>query len=89
MTHSGLARILARILPSVLAVALGIGLSAAPAFAQGGTADISGTVFDQQKAVLPGVTVTVVNQATGKRGPPSAKWTAVSRSRRCCRAPTP
>ena len=35
------------------------------AFAQGGSAAITGTVFDQDKAVLPGVTVTVTNEATG------------------------
>ena len=38
---------------------------AAMASAQGGSAVIAGTVFDQAKAVLPGVTVTVTNQATG------------------------
>jgi outer membrane receptor protein involved in Fe transport len=37
----------------------------ASAFAQGGNATISGTVFDPNKAVLPGVTVTVTNDATG------------------------
>ena len=41
--------------------------SAAPVFAQGGTADISGTVFDQAKAVLPGATVTVTNESTGQQ----------------------
>lgn len=35
------------------------------AFAQGGNATLSGTVFDQGQAVLPGVTVTVTNEATG------------------------
>jgi hypothetical protein len=35
------------------------------AFAQGGTATINGTVFDQAKGVLPGVTVTITNEATG------------------------
>ena len=34
------------------------------AFAQGGNATINGTVFDQGKAVLPGVTVTATNEAT-------------------------
>src|SRR5688572_6013144 len=38
---------------------------ASTAFAQGGSATINGTVFDQGKAVLPGVTVTVTNEATG------------------------
>ena len=42
-----------------------IGAAAAAAFAQGGNSTISGTVFDQDKAVLPGVTVTVTNEATG------------------------
>lgn len=50
----------------VLLIAIGALACATHAFAQGGTADISGTVFDQQKAVLPGVTVTVVNEATGQ-----------------------
>ena len=34
-------------------------------WAQGGGSEINGTVFDQDKAVLPGVTVTVTNEATG------------------------
>ena len=34
---------------------------ASAAFAQGGNALINGTVFDQAKAVLPGVTVTVTS----------------------------
>src|SRR6185503_10640877 len=38
---------------------------AAPAFAQGGRSDINGAVFDADKAVLPGVTVTATNEATG------------------------
>src|SRR5262245_66551395 len=38
---------------------------AAPVFAQGGRSDINGTVFDADKAVLPGVTVTATNQDTG------------------------
>ncbi len=42
-----------------------IGCAAATAFAQGGTATIIGTIYDQDKAVLPGVTVTVTNEATG------------------------
>jgi carboxypeptidase family protein len=32
----------------------------------GGNSDMSGTVFDQGKAVLPGVTITVTNEATGQ-----------------------
>ena len=39
--------------------------AAAPALAQGGRAEINGTVSDAQKAVLPGVTVTVTNEDTG------------------------
>ena len=37
-----------------------------PVFAQGGRAELGGTVLDQAKAVLPGVTVTVTNDATGQ-----------------------
>src|SRR6185503_4411698 len=39
--------------------------AAAPALAQGGRAEINGTVMDAQKAVLPGATVTVTNEDTG------------------------
>jgi len=42
-----------------------VGCIATTAFAQGGVATFSGTVFDQGKAVLPGVTITVTNEATG------------------------
>ncbi len=38
----------------------------APAFAQGGTAGLGGTILDQGKAVLPGVTVTVTHEGTGQ-----------------------
>ena len=49
-----------------VATLVGIFLSlATTAFGQGGNAAINGTVFDQGKAVLPGVTVTITNQATG------------------------
>jgi hypothetical protein len=46
-------------------VAAAFGCLPAFAFAQGGNAAINGTVFDQGKAVLPGVTVTATNEATG------------------------
>src|SRR6188508_3309081 len=51
-------------------LALVIGLLVLPslapsAFAQGGRSEITGTVVDAGKAVLPGVTVTAVNQDTG------------------------
>ena len=47
-----------------LLVALVLAL-AAPAAAQGTNAAITGTITDEQGAVLPGVTVTVRNVATG------------------------
>ena len=46
-------------------MAIVIGCLASTVFAQGGNAVINGTVFDQAKAFLPGVTVTVTNEATG------------------------
>ena len=39
--------------------------ASAPLLAQGGRAEINGTITDAQKAVLPGVTVTVTNEETG------------------------
>ena len=48
----------------VVAVALGL-LVAQSAYAQSATGDIQGTVVDQSGAVLPGVTITVTNTATG------------------------
>jgi outer membrane receptor protein involved in Fe transport len=39
---------------------------ATAAAAQGGRAELSGTIIDQAKAVLPGVTVTVTNESTGQ-----------------------
>ena len=39
--------------------------AAAPALAQGGRAEINGTVLDAQKAVLPGATITATNEDTG------------------------
>ena len=44
---------------------IGVVLLAPSAFAQAGRAEINGTVFDEGKGVLPGVTVTVTNEATG------------------------
>ena len=38
---------------------------AANAAAQGGRSEINGTIVDAQKALLPGVTVTAINQDTG------------------------
>jgi hypothetical protein len=49
----------------VCVLAAVVGCVAVSAFAQGGNATITGTVYDQDKAVLPGVTVTVTNEATG------------------------
>ena len=38
---------------------------ASSAFAQGGRAEINGTVIDQEKGVLPGVMITVTDEKTG------------------------
>ncbi len=51
-----------RILSLVALIGFG---AAATALAQGGRTEITGTVVDQGKAVLPGVTITVTNEATG------------------------
>jgi hypothetical protein len=50
---------------TIVSVVLTLGLFPPDAFAQGGRTEITGTVVDRDKAVLPGVTVTVVNEATG------------------------
>ena len=50
---------------SVLVIGCIILGASAPAFAQGGRAEINGTVVDAQKAVLPGATVTATNEDTG------------------------
>jgi hypothetical protein len=50
-----------RLLPAVLLAIL----MAVPAWAQQGTTELRGKVTDPQGALLPGVTVTVKNQATG------------------------
>jgi hypothetical protein len=49
----------------VLVVTCGLLAAAHPAFAQGGRAEINGTVTDAQKGVLPGATITVTNEGTG------------------------
>lgn len=36
-----------------------------PVFGQAGRSEINGTIFDQAKAVLPGVTITVTDDNTG------------------------
>ena len=48
-----------------LCVVVGTLLSVAPAFGQGGVAEINGSAGDQTGSVLPGVTVTIVDEATG------------------------
>jgi hypothetical protein len=52
----------------IFALTCGLLAAALPALAQGGggRSDITGTVFDQGKAILPGVTITVTNEATGQ-----------------------
>src|SRR5258705_2197778 len=50
---------------SWLIIACSILGASAAAFAQGGRAEINGTVVDAQKAVLPGATVTATNEDTG------------------------
>ncbi len=50
---------------TLMVIALLIAASAAPAAAQGGTGTIEGVAKDSQGGVLPGVTVTLRNQATG------------------------
>jgi hypothetical protein len=42
-----------------------VGCLASSVWAQAGRTGVSGTVFDQKKAVLPGATVTATNEATG------------------------
>jgi hypothetical protein len=59
MRHSIIMRLLATV---SLAAAL-----AAPAFGQGTSVSILGTVYDQSKAVLPGVTVTATERDTGQK----------------------
>jgi hypothetical protein len=57
--------IMARRFAALVAASLFVGLALpSGAFAQGGRAEINGTVFDQAKAVLPGATVTVTEENT-------------------------
>ena len=52
---------------SVVVVAFGLllGLASGGCYAQQGTADIAGRVADEQGAALPGVAITVTNEASG------------------------
>jgi hypothetical protein len=49
----------------MVCVAVVVCLSVIPMLAQGGRAEINGTVFDQNTAVLPGATVIATDEATG------------------------
>jgi len=51
--------------PAVVAGLIVLLALAPPALAQGGRSEFNGTVVDSAKAVLPGVTVTAINQDTG------------------------
>ena len=48
----------------MIAAAIGMALGCSSAFAQSGAGSIQGTVADSTGAVIPGATITVVNQAT-------------------------
>ena len=48
-----------------LCVVVGVFLSVAPAFGQGGVAEINGGAVDQTGSALPGATITIVDEATG------------------------
>src|ERR671914_2342886 len=48
-----------------IAVIALLGLWSVPALAQSATGEIQGTIVDQSGAFLPGVTVSIVNTATG------------------------
>ena len=63
---------------SLLSVLLAMGLLASPAFAQGGRTEITGTVVDQGKAVLPGVTSPSSTRPPGWNAPPSRAVTGGS-----------
>ena len=48
-----------------LCVVVGLFLSVAPAFGQGGVAEINGSASDQTGSALPGATITIADEATG------------------------
>lgn len=52
-------------LRGVLSLAVVLCLTTAPAFGQGAVAELNGSIADQTGSVLPGVTVTIVDEATG------------------------
>ena len=62
--------------------------AAGVAYAQA-TASISGVVKDPAGGVVPGVTVVVKDDATGRTSEASPTLTAGTTSRRCSPAPTP
>ena len=51
--------------PAIVAGLIVLLVSAGSALAQGGRSEINGTIVDAEKALLPGVTVTAINQDTG------------------------
>src|SRR5260370_29696603 len=67
-------RLLRFALRSLLLLAL-CALHFAVAQAQSATATLSGTVVDQNGAVVPGVTITIINASTG------LQWTATTNER--------
>ncbi|MBI3050187.1 MAG: TonB-dependent receptor [Acidobacteria bacterium] len=52
-------------LRGVLSLAVVCVLTSAPVFGQGGVAEINGSIADQTGSVLPGVTITIMDEATG------------------------
>ncbi len=70
-------------------VLVGLLIAAArPGFAQAGRAEIHGTVYDQDKAVLPGVTVTVIHEGQGTERSTITGPRDGTSFPRCCQAPT-
>lgn len=49
----------------VLSLAVVLFLAPAPLFAQGGVAEVNGTIADQTGSILPGATVTITEETTG------------------------